>query len=152
MLSLPASLSGQELLESECWQGEGVGNAAVCADCRAQTNTSFTHTHTNELAPFGGSCAVGRLHLWNEAEFPPSIHEELLVGSQGPQSTSWRISSLAMDMGRAIICGVINMEMISGLIRMQQCCLLRRDVCTLQFERSDRCLNAVIKSTFKAPH
>lgn len=74
------------------------------------------------------------------------------MGSQCPQSTSWRISSLAMDMGRVIICGVINMEMIFGLIRMQQSCLLRRDVCTLQFERSDRYLNAVIKSTFKAPH
>lgn len=74
------------------------------------------------------------------------------MGSQCPQCTSWRISRLVMDMGRVIICGVINMEMIFGLIRMQQSCLLRKDVCTLQFERGDRYLNAVIKSTFKTPH
>lgn len=74
------------------------------------------------------------------------------MGSQSPSDTSLRISGLVMDMGRAIICAVINMEMIFGLIRMQQSCLLRRDVCTPQFERSDRYLNAVIKSTFKTPH
>lgn len=44
------------------------------------------------------------------------------------------------------------MDMIFGLIRMQQSCLLRKDVRTHQFECSDRYLNAVIKSTFKTPH
>lgn len=70
----------------------------------------------------------------------PSPHP--LVGSHCPQSTSWRISSLERDMGAVIICGVINMEMIFGLIRMQQRCELRKDVFTLLSERSDRYLNA----------
>lgn len=82
---------------------------------------------------------------------PPSS-EELLVGSQSPQRPSWRISRLVIDTGRVIICAVINMEMIFGLIRMQQSCLLKKDVCTLQFERSDRYLNAIFKSAFKTPH
>lgn len=44
------------------------------------------------------------------------------------------------------------MDVIFGLLRMRQSCLLRKDVCTDQFERSDRYLNAVIKATFKTPH
>lgn len=86
------------------------------------------------------------------AEFPPSIHGGAAGEEPMPPVQSQRISSLVMDMGRVIMGAVINMEMIFGLIRMQQSCLLSRDVCTLQLERSDRYLNAVIKPTFKTPH
>lgn len=46
--------------------------------------TPHLHTHTNELAPLEGSCAVGRLHLWNKAEFPPSLHAGAAGGEPMP--------------------------------------------------------------------